>query len=116
MKQLLPSQRAKMNALIAEKGLDIKDFIFAIPKNEVDIRFYEMQFYQIEISMNIDFRNVFLIKDSIQGAVLCDIFYSPSDNDGKTLYLGCNTFEDVLNNFNQWLIVLRKEKEILIKN
>lgn len=97
--KLLVSQKNMLADLIESTGADIRYFDFK-----------ESELYGCTIHVKNSNELLFNLRDSIQDAEFCDIYYKPTNKQpSKHIYLSINTFEEVIPYFQEWLDCLSLE-------
>ena len=97
--KLLTSQKNMLADLIEAAGADIYCF---------DIK--ESELYGCTIYVKNSNELLFNLRDTIQDAEFCDIYYKPTNKQpSKHIYLSINTLEEVIPSFQEWLDCLSLE-------
>lgn len=97
--KLLTSQKNMLADLIEAAGADINCF---------DIK--ESELYGCTIYIKNSNELLFNLRDTIQDAEFCDIYYRPTNKQScKHIYLSVDTFEEVILYFQEWLDCLSLE-------
>lgn len=97
--KLLTSQKNMLADLIEAAGADINCF---------DIK--ESELYGCTIYVKNSNELLFNLRDTIQDAEFCDIYYKPTNKQScKHIYLSVDTFEEVIPYFQEWLDCLSLE-------
>lgn len=97
--KLLTSQKNMLADLIEAAGADINCF---------DIK--ESELYGCTIYVKNSNELLFNLRDTIQDAEFCDIYYKPTNKQPrKHIYLSINNFEEVIPYFQEWLDCLSLE-------
>lgn len=97
--KLLTSQKNMFADLIEAAGADINCF---------DIK--ESELYGCTIHVKNSNELLFNLRDTIQDAEFCDIYYRPTNKQPcKHIYTSIDTFEEVIPYFQEWLDCLSLE-------
>lgn len=97
--KLLVSQKNMLADLIESTGADIRYFDFN-----------ESELYGCTIHVKNSNELLFNLRDTIQDAEFCDIYYRPTNKQScKHIYLSVGTFEEVIPYFQEWLDCLSLE-------
>lgn len=92
-----------MKLLVSQKNY-LAELIDSIGANLAYFEFIEDPLYgsTIYVANNKDF--VFNMRETIQGAGFCDIYYTPTNKQAcKHIYLSIDRFEEIIPYFQEWL-------------
>lgn len=91
--KLLTSKKNILADLIESIGADIRYFDYK-----------ESELYGCTIHVKNSNELLFNLRDTIQDAEFCDIYYRPTNKQScKHIYISINTFEEVIPYFQEWL-------------